>query len=223
MNTNFGPTYRMETFPINNLYYLPDSAEKYRQKIFAMFYKYGDVPDIRAAHLKKWPGVDWTRILPSMQRARVGDYHIFKSQATHTGQNLSRAHVICTVKFSLNDGTRYKLMITRALNVALVTNDSNVIQFLYRLLRLVLIDPLHFNSFGAIEPHEVVMMEFKSQFYKEFGVLYNDAEVPMDVHFSWKQVENTIWSYESRLGVLQYWHNAVLTEGGLLAGVSSQS
>ena len=94
-NTDFGPTYHMETFPMNNLYYLPDSAEKYRQKMFAMFYKFGAVPDIRAAHLQKWPSVDWTRILPSTQHASVGDYHIFKSQSTHTGPNLSRSHVIC--------------------------------------------------------------------------------------------------------------------------------
>ena len=94
-NTDFGPTYRMETFPMNNLYYLPDSAEKYRQKMFAMFYKFGAVPDICAAHLQKWPSVDWTRILPSTQQAGVGDYHIFKSQSTHTGPNMSRSHVIC--------------------------------------------------------------------------------------------------------------------------------
>ncbi|KAK0117140.1 hypothetical protein ONS96_012974 [Cadophora gregata f. sp. sojae] len=214
--TDFGPTYHMETFPLNNLYYLPDSAEKYRQKIFAMFYKYGDVPDIRAAHLKKWPGVDWTQILPSKDRARVGEYHVFKSQASYTGQNLSRSHVICTVKFPLNDGTGYKVMITRALNVALVTHDFNISHFLYSILRFVLMDPLHFNSFGAIEPLEVVMKEFKSQFFKEFGVIFKDDEHPMDVQLSFKQIEPTIWSYESRLGVLQYWHSAVYTEGRLL-------
>lgn len=101
VNTNLGPTYIYETFPLNNCHYMPDSAEKYRQKMFATFCKYGEAPDIRHAHSKKWPNVDWSRILPSWSHSRVGDYHIFKSQATHTGPNLSRAHVIC-VSLSFN-------------------------------------------------------------------------------------------------------------------------
>ena len=104
-------------------------------------------------------------------------------------------------------------MITRALNVALVTNDSNVVHFLYRILRSVLMDSRHFNSFGALEPQGVVMMEFKSQFYKEFGVLYNDGEPQMDLRFAWKQVDPTILGIEGQLGVLQYWLNKVLTDG----------
>tara|TARA_R110002060_G_scaffold40092_1_gene51379 strand:+ start:720 stop:878 length:159 start_codon:yes stop_codon:yes gene_type:complete len=48
-------------------------------------------------------------------------------------------------------------------------------------------DPNHFSSFGALEAHRVVMIEFKSQFHKEFGVLINAAEPPMDICFTWKQ------------------------------------
>ena len=49
-------------------------------------------------------------------------------------------------------------------------------------------DPIHFNSFDAFEAREFATIEFKSQFYKEFGVLNNDAEPPMDTRFTWKQV-----------------------------------
>ncbi|KAH7357017.1 hypothetical protein BKA65DRAFT_219435 [Rhexocercosporidium sp. MPI-PUGE-AT-0058] len=208
-NTNLGPTYHYETFPLNNCHYMPDSPEKYRQKMFATFCKYGQAPDIRHAHSKKWPNVDWGRILPSRSQARAGDYHIFKSQATHTGPNLSKAHVICTIKFPVYGENGLKFMITRAMNVAFVTHDLNVINFLCRLLRSILMNPRQFQSFGAVEPQEIVMMEFKSQFYKEFGVTYNDAEPLINPDAGWKTVEQAIMGYEANNGVLQYWLNAV--------------
>ncbi|KAG4431186.1 hypothetical protein IFR05_013331 [Cadophora sp. M221] len=211
VNTDLGPTYNYEAFPLNNCHFMPDSAEKYRQKMFATFCKYGEAPDIRHAHSKKWPNVDWSRVLPSRSQSRAGDYHIFKSQATHTDPNLSRSHVICTIKFPAFDPYGFKFMITRALNVAFVTHDINVINFLGRLLRAILMDPRHFQGFGAVEPQEIVMMEFKSQFYKEFGVIYNDAEPLINPQAAWKTVDQVISNYEAAHGILFYWLNAICT------------
>ncbi|KAL2073573.1 hypothetical protein VTL71DRAFT_10899 [Oculimacula yallundae] len=210
-NTNLGPTYRWEHLPLNNCHNMPDSPEKYRQKIFAMFCKYGDVPDIRYANSRKWQDIDWSRLMPSCARTKVGDYHIFKSPATTSrrNQNPSKAIVICTIKFPLNDGVGMKLMITRALNVALVTHDASIIHFLCRLLRYALIR--HFASFGATEPQEVVMTEFKTQFFKEFGLTYNDSEPLINPSAAFATIENILQYYEVAHGGIQYWLSAVFT------------
>ncbi|CZT01937.1 uncharacterized protein RAG0_09316 [Rhynchosporium agropyri] len=209
-NTNLGPTYSWIPFPMTNCHYMPDSPEKYRQKIFAMFCKFGEVPDIRYAHSRKWPDIDWSRIMPSCARTSVGDYHIFKSSAIESGrqQNPSKAHVICTINLPNRDGgVNMKLMITRALNVAFVTHDAQVIWFLSRILRYVL-QPHYFQNFMATEPQLVVMAEFKSQFFKEFGVAINDNE-PFMVNpaAEFATIHDSISRFEIGLGSLQYWLN----------------
>lgn len=103
-------------------------------------------------------------------------------------------------------------MITRCLNIALMTHDTNVSNFLCRVLRYILIDPNYLRSFGALESQEIVLMEFKSQFFKEFGVIYNDGEPLINPYVAYKNIEPLLTNYEQGQWVLSNWLTRMLTQ-----------
>lgn len=55
-------------------------------------------------------------------------------------------------------------------------------------------------------------MEFKSQFFKEFGVIYNDGEPLINPYVAYKNIEPLLTNYEQGQWVLSNWLTRMLTQ-----------
>ncbi|KAJ5038071.1 uncharacterized protein L3040_006942 [Drepanopeziza brunnea f. sp. 'multigermtubi'] len=206
-----GPLYCWEGFPITSVFQIPESNDKFRQKAFSMFCKFGEAPDILQAHIRKNPAVDWSALLPRYTQMQVGDYHIFKPSTV--GQPMTRANVICTMKFSVEDGT--KLAVTRALNIMYLDANEAIGIFLYKFLLHFLSDPAEFRKFGATAPQLVVLAEFRSQFLREFGI-GNLALWRENGFYDWRQalfeMDQHMVFWEMQSSILNMWNGRVFNQ-----------
>ncbi|KAI9049843.1 hypothetical protein LZ554_005993 [Drepanopeziza brunnea f. sp. 'monogermtubi'] len=206
-----GPLYCWEGFPIMSAVNIRESNDKFRQKAFSMFCKFGEAPDILQAHIRKNPGVDWSALLPRYTQMQVGDYHVFKPSTV--GQPMTRANVICTMKFSVEDGT--KLAVTRALNIMFLGGDEATGIFLYKFLLHFLSDPAEFRKFGATAPQPVVLANFRSQFLREFGIGNLDLWRE-NGFYDWRQalyeMDQSMGFWETRSSILNMWNGRVFTQ-----------
>ncbi|KAI6714705.1 hypothetical protein JHW43_002786 [Diplocarpon mali] len=201
-----GPEFMWEGFPIRSLMPWPESGEKFRQRMFSMFAKYGRIPDIHAAHIKKNPGISWGVLLPAHDHTRSGDYHIFQSNPSINFQCHTRANIICTLTFPVENGA--KMAVTRAMNVLLLADHFEVKRFLFRFLRFHLLDASFFATCNATQPQHVVVAEFLDQFTKEFGTLPPSSPA-LNVTRSVRSVRQALDLMDNQCVLLNYWSQRV--------------
>lgn len=107
-----------------------------------------------------------------------------------------------------------KSIITRLLSCCFLMQDPYITHVTYRILRFYLSDPHIFPTFNATTIQENVLKEFRSQFFKEFGLLTPEIESEpwyMDVMAAWKSVEPNVVYWENQIISLDEWNRRVFT------------
>ena len=205
---NLPPQYLYLTDPLYLVEGPIESPENFRQRNFALHCSSGPFPKL----LQAWAKVHG---LPqnleghdiSESTKRTGDYYIFRSRKTADGLRPNPdSDVICTI--ILRNGDPLKAMLHRTLNACFLSYHPPLIEFLFRMLRHLLMDTTFFELLPHSCSQDMTLSEFHHQFLREFRF---DAAMQLhhtddfNANMEWGEIFGYIASLESRYPVLDGW------------------
>jgi hypothetical protein len=101
-----------------------------------------------------------------------------------------------------------KQALNRSLNACFLLLDPRVVEFLYRLIRHLILDEEHFEMLKYLEPSRVVFEEFNAQFKQEFdfdGMAGGQLHGIFDFEREWPGIGYILHHIESSNPVLVHW------------------
>jgi hypothetical protein len=101
-----------------------------------------------------------------------------------------------------------KQIFNRTLNACYLVWDSRIVEFLYRLIRHLILDEEYFSMFKYRELVEVVWPEFEHQFKQEFNFDFSmqTCTTPrFDAGAEWQWISGLVANLEYRYPVLSQW------------------
>ena len=102
-----------------------------------------------------------------------------------------------------------KEVLNRTLNACYLVSPPIIVEFVFRLLRSLILDRETFELFPHSTSSAIVFNEFNYQFIKEFGF---DAEMQVnqsdifDFNQEWPNIAPFLVGLEAQYPVLQYWN-----------------
>lgn len=98
--------------------------------------------------------------------------------------------------------------LNRALNACFLMLDKTIVEFLFRLIRHVILDEEYFEMLRYTDPAAVVFEEFQAQFKAEFGfdsTTNSRLHGIFDFDSEWPRVTYILYNLEQAYPVLLQW------------------